>query len=161
MKSYLRNCGLLLQPIFAWNAVFAGYLPWPWSSAETWHDIPTALAYAENAFRLFIFVLPFFMPLELTAVMQQRGLIVYGVGAGLYGASWLAILLAPDSGWSASALGFLAPAYTPLVWLAGLALLGQRLYWGRFYRWWMYLVPAGVFLVAHVGHAVVVYARYH
>jgi hypothetical protein len=41
----------------------------------------------------------------------------------------------------------------------GLALLGQRLYWGRFYRWWMFLVPAVGFVAAHVSHAALVYAR--
>jgi len=160
-KHYLISCGLLLLPIFAWNAVFASYLPGALSAAEFWRDIPAPLAQAENGFRSIVLALPFLMPLELTSVIQRRGLIVYGVGTGLYGASWLPILLAPDYEWANSPVGFLAPAYTPLVWLVGVALLGQRLYWGRFYRWWMYLIPVGIFMAAHVCHASLVYTRHN
>lgn len=86
---------------------------------------------------------------------------VYGVGTAFYGVSWLAILLAPGSAWASSPAGFLAPAWTPLVWLAGLALPGQRLCWGRYWRWWMCLIPAGVFMAVHVEHALLAYTRYH
>jgi hypothetical protein len=61
--------------------------------------------------------------------------------------------------WAGSALGFLAPAYTPVLWFTGLALLGRRLFWGGFYRWWMYLVLSLAFLAAHVTHTFIVYAR--
>jgi hypothetical protein len=161
LRHYFLSCGLLLVPVFIWNAALARFLPGAWSAHEFWRDIPASLAFAENSLRLIVSGLPFLMPLELNSLNKRRGLIVYGVGSGLYYASWLAILLAPDSAWAASSAGFLAPAYTPLVWLVGLALLGQRLYWGRFYRWWMYLIPAGMFTAAHVGHAALVYARSH
>jgi hypothetical protein len=84
---------------------------------------------------------------------------MYGVGTGLYLCAWLALLIAPHSTWAVSPAGFLAPAYTPLIWLVGLALLGQRLFWGRFYRWWMFLIPACGFVAVHVSHAALVYAR--
>jgi hypothetical protein len=160
-QRYLLSCGLLLLPIFIWNAFFMPYLPAGYSPPEFWRDIPAPLANAENVFRLLISALPFFMPLNLASVMQRHGLIVYCIGIGLYFASWLAVLLAPDSGWATSASGFLAPAYTPLIWLLGLAMLGQRLYWGNFYRWWMYLVPASVSMAAHISHAVLVHSRLH
>lgn len=159
LRRYALSCGLLLVPIFVWNAVLTDFLPSAWSTSSFWRDIPPLLASTENASRLVVAALPFFMPLEVNAPIQRRGLIVFGVGALLYFASWLAILLAPASAWSLSPVGFLAPAYTPFVWLFGVALVGRRLYLGRFYRWWMYLIPAGVFLAAHVGHAALVYAR--
>jgi hypothetical protein len=58
-------------------------------------------------------------------------------------------------------LGFAAPAYTPLLWLLGIALLGRQLFWGKFYRWWMYLALALSFLVTHTSHTALVYARSH
>jgi hypothetical protein len=156
---YLSSCGLLLLPIFIWNAAFTRYLPAAWSGAEFWRDIPAVLVRTENAFRLIVSALPFFMPLELSSAIQRRALVVTGIGTGLYFASWLPLMFAPDSIWATSAPGFLAPACTPLVWLLGIALLGQRLYWGHFYHWWMYLIPAGIFMAAHVSHAVLVYLR--
>lgn len=99
------------------------------------------------------------MPLNLAAPASKPALLVYGVGTLVYFASWLALILFPASSWSASALGFTAPAYTPLLWLIGIALLGRHLFWGTFYRWWMYLALALAFLAAHVSHTAMVYAR--
>jgi hypothetical protein len=65
----------------------------------------------------------------------------------------------PDSAWSLSAIGFLAPAWTPLVWLLGLALLMQRLQWPSPYRWWHYLALSIAFLAAHIGHCAIVFSR--
>lgn len=39
---------------------------------------------------------------------------------------------------------------------SGLAWLGQRLFWGQAYRWWMSLVVSGGFLVAHLSHTALV-----
>ena len=117
------------------------------------------VSYGENLLRLIILILPFLMPLELTTVSQQRGLKVFVAGMILYFLSWLALILFPQSRWSQSWTGFLAPAYTPLVWLAGLGLIGRRLYWPGPYRWWMYLWLATGFTAFHVAHASIVYAR--
>ena len=114
---------------------------------------------AENSLRVAVFVIPFLMPLELAVPGAARALVVYAVGTLVYFASWLALILFPVSRWSTSALGFAAPAYTPLLWLLGIALLGRQLYWGTFYRWWMYLVLALVFVATHVSHTVMVHAR--
>jgi hypothetical protein len=56
-------------------------------------------------------------------------------------------------------LGFAAPAYTPLLWLLGIALLGDRLFWETFFRWWMYLALCIAFLAAHITHTLLVYFR--
>ena len=73
------------------------------------------LALAENGLRLAVFVLPFLMPLNLAAPGSIRKLLVFVAGTLLYFASWLAVILFPTSAWSCSALGFAAPAYTPLL----------------------------------------------
>jgi hypothetical protein len=69
------------------------------------------------------------------------------------------LIAAPSSSWSLSAIGFLAPAYTPLVWLLGLALLMQRLHWRSPYRWWFYLTLSACFLATHISHAAIVFMR--
>jgi hypothetical protein len=159
LRRYALSCGLLLLPIFIWNAMFTRFLPSALAMAEFWRDIPPPLGYLENSLRLLVSVLPFLMPLELASVLQRRGLVVYVVGTALYFSAWAALMIAPRSPWATGPAGFLAPAYTPVMWLLGVALLGQRLYWGRFYRWWMFLFPAAGFVAAHVGHTALVYAR--
>lgn len=159
LQRYLWSCGLLLLPIFAWNAALTPYLPGAWAAGNFWRNIPPSLTLVENASRIFVVALPFLMPLDLGSRAQRRALALFGAGLPLYFASWAPILLAPNSLWSTSAWGFLAPAYTPAIWLTPLALIGRRLFWGAWYRWWMYLGPVTVFIAAHVSHAALVYQR--
>lgn len=160
-RYYALSCGLLLIPASVWNAALTGYLPPPFAAAEFWQDVPTLLAWTENGLRLGVFVLPFLMPLDVSAPGHVRTLFVFAAGTFLYFASWLALILFPLSSWSSTALGFAAPAYTPALWLWGIALSGRRLFWGKFYRWWMYAVLAMAFLAAHVSHTLLVFARIH
>lgn len=159
LQHFSLSCGLLLVPVILWNAAFAGRLPPMFAPSEFWRDIPAPLALAENVLRAFIFILPFAMPLSIGSVGQRLGLRVFGLGLLIYFGSWLPLILAPACTWSTSALGMLAPAYTPALWLVGIAMLGRRLYWGRHYRWWFYLVGATAFLVVHVAHTHLVYTR--
>lgn len=99
------------------------------------------------------------MPLSVSSTLQRKGLVIFIVGTLIYFASWLALIVAPDSQWASSPIGFLAPAYTPMIWLAGLAVLGRRVFFVTFYRWWMYLALSAIFIAAHVAHAVVVYVH--
>ncbi|HEX4950830.1 MAG TPA: hypothetical protein VFZ34_29485 [Blastocatellia bacterium] len=158
---YVWSCGLLTVPIFVWNLVFTRFLPPALGSDEFWREIPPLVAYGENSLRIVVFVLPFLMPLEVTTVAQRRGLLLFVVGIVLYFMAWLALMLFPQSWWSTSRAGFLAPAYTPLIWLIGLGLVGHRLYWNLPYRWWGYVVLACGFTALHVTHASIVYARNH
>lgn len=161
IRHYALSCGLLLIPASVWNIALASRLPASFAPAEFWRDIPAPLALTENGLRLAVFVLPFLMPLDLEAPGRIRASFIFAAGTFLYFVSWLALILFPSSTWSASALGFTAPAYTPAVWLFGIAQFGRRLFWGRFYRWWMYAMLAVAFLAAHVSHTALVFARTH
>lgn len=160
IKRYTLSCGLLLIPAILWNVALAHRLPPSFQPAVFWADIPAALALAENALRVLVFALPFAMPLQLTTPASRRALLVFMGGTLVYFASWLALILFPTSPWSTSALGFTAPAWTPVLWLSGIALLGRELYWGSFFRWWMYQALALAFLTAHIAHTALVYARF-
>ncbi len=138
-----------------WNVALGNALPPAFAPGEFWRQIPSNLAAIENSLRFLIFAIPFFMPLRL----RGPALGLFFGGTLLYFASWLPLIFAPDSWWSRSVLGFLAPAYTPLLWLIGLALTGRELFWGSFYRWWMYLIVAMLFTASHILHAWIVYAR--
>ena len=156
---YVWSCGVLTIPILVWNVVFFRFLPPPLATNEFWRDILRFVSRGENSLRLAVLLLPFLMPLEVATVAQQRGVLLFVVGTVCYFLAWVALMIAPRSRWSTSPLGFLAPAYTPLLWLVGLGLLGRRLYWPSPYQWWWYLGLAGGFVALHVAHASIVYAR--
>jgi hypothetical protein len=59
-----------------------------------------------------------------------------------------------------SAGGFLAPAYTPALWLSGLGALPERWVFPAWpFRRWAYFVVAAAFLAFHNLHAAIVYTR--
>ncbi len=76
------------------------------------------------------------------------GLVVYCLGMLVYFASWLPLIFLPESNWSESAAGLLAPAYTPLIWLSGIALVGGS---------WPYAGLSMLFVVVHVYHNILAY----
>lgn len=158
-RYYGLSCGLLLIPASVWNIALARYLPGSFAPAEFWRDIPEPLALTENGLRLAVFAFPFLMPLDVEARGRIGAWCVFVAGTFLYFASWLVLMLFPSSPWSMSALGFTAPAYTPAVWLLGIALIGRRVFWGRLYRWWMYATLALAFLAVHVTHTALIFVR--
>jgi hypothetical protein len=143
----------------AWNIVFASKLPQAYSQEVFWKDIPPFIATGENIFRLLVFILPLLMPLRIETQTQKLGLWLYITGTAIYFLSWLAQIAFPQSAWSLSAIGFLAPAYTPIIWLVGIALIGSTLYFSSPYRSWMYIALSIVFIAFHLSHALIVYFR--
>lgn len=159
LARYVLSCGVLTVPILVWNAVCTRFLPPALASHEFSRDIPPLVMYGENTLRIVVMVLPFVMPLEVVTRGQRRGLLLFAVGTVFYVLAWVPLMIAPQSPWSTSWLGFVAPAYTPIVWLTGLGLVGRRLYVPSPYRRWMYIALACGFVVFHVTHASIVYAR--
>ena len=156
---YVLSCGLLTVPALVWNLALMRFLPPALASNEFLRDIPPLVMYGESTLRIAVMVLPFLMPLEVVTVGQRLGLLLFAVGTIVYFVSWVPLMIVPQSPWSTSWLGFVAPAYTPLLWLAGLGLIGRRFYLPSPFRWWMYVGLACGFVVFHVTHTSIVYAR--
>jgi hypothetical protein len=159
IMKYLLNCILLLVPIMAWNVIFSSKLPKLYSVEVFWKDIPSFIANGENFFRLIVFILPILMPMRIETHSQKLGLWLYIGGTVVYFVAWLAEMYFPQSIWSLSVWGFLAPAYTPLIWLIGIGLIGDSLYFSSSYRSWMYIAASVIFLGFHLSHALTVYMR--
>jgi hypothetical protein len=157
--NYLLNCLLLLLPIMVWNLIFASKLPRAYSEEVFSKNIPHFITGGEIFFRLLVFILPVLMPLRIETQSQKLGLCLYIVGTAIYFLSWLAQIYFPQSAWSLSAFGFLAPAYTPLIWLTGIGLIGSSLYFSSPYQSWMYIVLSVIFVGFHLSHAWTVFMR--
>lgn len=156
---YLQNCILLLIPIMLWNVIFAKQLPPAYLAEIFQKDIPPFITGGENFFRTLVFVLPVFMPLRISTSTQKFGVSLYILGVLIYFGSWLMQMYFQQSDWSLSAAGFLAPAYTPLIWLVGIGLIGRELYFPAPYKEWFYMALSTVFLAFHVSHTWIVYSR--
>ncbi len=155
-----RNAYVPLLPVLVWHLVFAGRLPQAYQPESFNSGVPWLVLAGENIFRLVIFALPLFARLDLLQSRAKKGLWLYVVGLSLYFLSWLALIYAPASNWSSGLLGFVAPAYTPVIWLVGLSWMIDGYYWATIkYAVWHYLVPVLLFAGFHVVHAWLVFER--
>ncbi len=161
ISSYVLNCFLLLVPILAWNAILASKLPIAYQAETFDKDIPSAATLGENLFRSLVMFLPLLMPLSFSSRSQKLGLYIFIFGMLIYFLSWTVLIVFSNSVWSMSAAGFLAPAYTPLIWLVGIGLIGTQLYFKSPYQSWMYILLSIIFLSFHITHAAIVYLRLH
>ncbi len=142
-----------------WNIVLAGKLPQVFQPEIFWKDIPPFLMYGESISRIAVFAVAYFIPLNFPASFKRKGFYVYLLGLLLYFVSWILLIYLPDSNWSTSLLGFMAPAYTPLLWLVGIGLIGESFYFNLPYKRWIFILLSIVFLAFHNLHAITIYWR--
>jgi hypothetical protein len=148
----------LLAPVMAWNILLTARLPAAFSREVFWREIPRAISIPENTLRIGLFALPGVTMFEVSST-EIAGWLAYGLGLAAYLASWLALIYRPQSWWSRHAVGFLAPAYTPSLWLAGVA-LSTTSYVGYepWIRWTFVALSMG-FLSFHVAHTTLIFRR--
>jgi hypothetical protein len=126
-----------------------------------WKDIPPFLFYGENISRIVVFLFTLLMPLDFSTKGQKKGLFLYVGGIVVYFSSWVLLIEFPNSEWSNSIIGFIAPAYTPLVWLIGIGLIGKSFYFNVPFRKWFFILASILFLLFHNFHAITIYYRTH
>ena len=156
---YLLNCFPLIVPALTLNLLWTSRLPPMWQFEFFWKDIPPAIAYGENISRVVVNVLPVFMPLRVSTKRQRTGLVIYIVGTLSYFLAWILVMYFQQSTWSTSLVGSTATAWTSLLWLIEIGLMGDSLYIPIPYRSWVYISMSVIFAAFHTLHAVIVYLR--
>ena len=134
----IRNCFWFLLPILLWNLILSPFL----AIGEHFPgEAPNWILIQENLLRILVFGFPLFMIIRERGFFLRLGISLYLFGLLLYFGSWLVIMNLPDAP-SASLFGLLAPAYTPIIWLVGIALIGRS---------WFYGIISSVFVLFHLG----------
>lgn len=159
IKKYLLNCFLLFIPIILWNILLVGYLPEGYDPEIFWKDIPKLVGYSENSLRIVVFVLPAFMVLSFKTNQQKVGFFLYLVGVVIYFLSWVIMILYPESYWGQSMVGFMAPAYTTIIWLTGIGLIGTKSFFKIPHMSIIYIILSFLFVAFHSLHTYIVYQR--
>lgn len=161
LSAILHNGFLPLLPVMIWNLVLTSKLPPAYGPKEFDRDIPKTVLIGENAFRFLTFLMALFLENDFRTAAGTAGLTVYGAGCLAYFLSWTLLIVFPGSSWSKSAVGFTAPAFTPLIWLTGMSLMGHRYYFGSFYSPVQFIVPSILFVLLHLAHAVLAYRNWN
>ena len=142
MKFSLLNCFWLLIPIFVWNAIFTPKLTQEGFESDA--NVPAWMIVLEHILRAVVFILPLLLPLHLKDQWSKIGLALYIVGTLVYFGSWLPLVYRPGAQWSTSAVGLFAPAFTPLILLTGIGLIGHS---------WVYVSLSALFILVHTLHS--------
>ncbi|WP_425447962.1 hypothetical protein [Dethiothermospora halolimnae] len=119
----MNNCFLLLIPILIWNLIFTPKLTGVGYMVGA-KDIKSLKVF-EEILRMAIFIIPLFMRFDTFDKYFKNHIYLFFIGVVIYFGSWLMIIYFPNSCWSTSMIGLLAPGYTPLIWLIGIGLLGN------------------------------------
>jgi len=159
MKKYLKNCFLLLLPILLWNVLLFNYLPESFRNSISWKDIPNWVGLGENILRIAVMGIPFLMVLSFETSSQKAGLAWYLIGTVLYFLSWIMVIAYPESDWSLSVFGYTAPAFTPIIWLVGIGLIGQQSFLPIKHLSQIYQILASIFVLFHTWYAYLVYVQ--
>lgn len=161
-RYYLLNCFMLTIPILLWNVFFYPLLPDAFQPGIFWNDIPLWFTYSENSTRILLFIVTFFMPLSISTPRQKLGLIVYCLGVSIYFLSWVPLFNMVDEGVDGiSLLHFMAPAYTPAIWLLGICLIGDKYYFKFPFSKYLLPIISVIFLVCHNYHTWIIFVRTH
>ncbi len=155
----LSNGYIPIIPILIWNALLTSRLPSAFDPKSFNIGVPTVILVGEDLFRAIIFLLPLVFKINISTPAGKAGLIIFLSGTLLYFLSWLLLIFFPGFVLSSSILGFTAPAYTPLIWLIGLALMVDSYYFKFPYSKWHYILPSIIFTFFHIYHTVIVYKR--
>lgn len=159
IRKYLSNCFLLLIPLFLWNIILVGYLPQTYSPDIFWKDIPNWIGYSENILRILVFAFPVIMIFSLKTRLQKIGFGIYLVGSIIYFLSWILVIIYPQSNWTTSLIGFMAPAYTTLIFFIGIGLIGNKAYFRFPYLSKLYIFLSILFVMFHSLHTYIIFQR--
>jgi hypothetical protein len=158
-RRYLRTSLWLTLPPLAISVGLWSRLPRPYVDDAFWSGVPPYISVPENVLRVAAFALAALLPFGMDTRRQQRGMLVYLLGLCLYAGSYGAQILFPEAAWSQSAIGFLAPAWTPLLWFVGIGLMADDPYFPRWFRVSHFVVVATAFLAFHVAHVAIIFVR--
>lgn len=139
----LINCLWLMLPLLVWNILLGPRIKDTRITSDSFS--PKWQLIAENVVRIFVFMMPLLIPLQLKDTTSKAGFWVYTLGTLIYFASWLPFLFAQQSAWRNNPIGLLAPRITPLFSFAGVALIGHN---------WVYGSIAAFFILLHTWHGV-------
>ena len=156
MMQYLLNGILLFIPVFIWNAVFFKRLP-DFYQPENWDNIPKALDVSENILRYSSFVMPILFKLDFSTVSQRIGLVLYLAGLLIYFISWMVQIIYKDNKISAGLLFRAAPAYTTIIWMTGIGLIGKYSYIPNLQKF--YFPVIAIFTIIHTSHSYIIWRR--
>lgn len=161
IKTYLLNCFLLLIPLFLWNVILVDFLPKAYSPDVFGKDIPNWIGYSENILRVIVFALPIIMVFSLKAKLQKVGFLIYLVGIVTYFLSWIVVILYPQSDWTTSLIGFMAPAFTTIFFFIGIGLIGNKSFLTLSSISPIYFGLSILFVIVHSAHAYIVFQNLH
>jgi len=144
MEKILLNGFILVIPPLVWNIIFYGKLIQKEFNDD--ENVPKILLYSEHLFRICVFGSPLLFSMCTQCDNISQSFLIYKAGIVIYFLSWIPLLYFPNVRWSNSFIGIMAPYFTPIIWLIGIAYI---------INWDWYFLISGIFIIIHIIHGMI------
>ena len=156
---YVLTTFLLCIPAIGWNLAFGQLLPENYADLWFGNDISWLILIPESILRITLIILAAIMPLFIFTRLQRVGVVLYLIGMFLYFLSWRPLILYPAGDWSTSLIGFTAPVIVQIVWLSGIAMIGNRWFLKYPFSRWYFFSLAMLYSFFRFLHVLMVYLK--
>jgi hypothetical protein len=149
---YKNNCFWFFVPVIIFNIIFTEYLP-----AVYLKNIHHPIIVFETIARMITILFSLIMMIKLDNYIGKLGFAIYIAGLLIYFCSYFIVIKIPANSFNNNLIVLLAPYWTSFLWLAGIGLLGNKLFFNVPYHYVIYIAISFVFAVIHSVHGYLCY----
>jgi hypothetical protein len=139
-------------PLIIFNIVVTKYLP-----AFYLKNIHHPIVMFETIARIITIAFSVIMMMNVNNNIGKLGFVIYIIGVFIYFCSYIVVIKIPAKSFNHNLIILLAPYWTSFLWLAGIGLLGNKLFFNVPYHFIIYVTISFVFAIIHSVHGYLCY----
>ena len=147
LLAYKNTCFWFFVPILVFNIAFFNKLPEPYL-----RNISNPIVILETIARIITIAFSAIMAMNVHNKIGKLGLIIYLLGSIIYIFSYFIQIYFPNIVINNHMIVTLSPYWTSIIWLTGIGLIGNQLFFKIPYSPIIYIIISVIFCVIHSYH---------
>lgn len=147
INTYKNNCFWFFIPPLLFNIIIVKYLPEYYLK-----NINHPIIIWENILRFITIAFSAIMAITINNKIGKIGFIVYIIVIIIYFCSYFIVIKFPASSFNNNLIILLAPAWTSVLWLIGIGLIGNKIFVNIPYHFSVYCLLSISFAIIHSIH---------
>ena len=144
---FYKNCFYFFIPIILFDLIFTNYLPEQYLQTNSF-----TITLIENMLRILLIMLSIVMTVNLKDIKGKTGIGIYIIGLLLYFVSFFILINYADTRLGRNIVVQLSGYWTSIIWLFGIGLVGNKLFFKIPYHYTIYLTLSMLFGIIHTYH---------